>query len=106
MKKNILNLNLIRQQRSKLRTKSFDLLTKADNLRIKADTILGDYTIMVEEIVKRWLIGENPSIESYNPKAQAFKLFLKDDKLWTEAIFKKYGNIKVELIKRVEQEFK
>ena len=106
MEKGNIDLNLIWKRRCELRAKGFDLLAESDKLHSEAFNFIGGYKIRVEEIVKRWLKGENLFIECYNLKAEAFKLFAESDKSWAEAVLKKYGNIKIELTKRVEKEFK
>ena len=105
-KKDFFDLNVVWKRRCELRAKGYELLAESDELHEKADNFLGGYKIEAEEIVKRWLKGENLFIECYKLKAEAFKLFAESDKSWAEAILKKYGNIKIEFIKRVKEEIK
>ena len=105
-KKDFVDLNVIWKQRCELRAKGYELLVKSDKLHSEAFNFLGGYKIRAEEIVKRWLKGENLFIECYKLKAEAFKLFAESDKSWSEAILKKYGSIKIEFIKRVKEEIR
>ena len=105
-KKEIVNLNAVWKRRCELRAKGYEFLAKADKLHSEAFNFLGGYKIRPEEIIKRWLKGENLFMECYKLKAEAFGLFAESDKSWAEAILKKCGNIKIEMIKRVEKEFK
>ena len=106
-KKDIVDLNAVWKRRCELRAKGYELLKeKSDKLHSEAFNFMGGYKIRPEEIVKRWLKGENLFIECYKLKAEAFRLFAESDKSWAEAILKKYGNIKIELMKRVKEEIK
>jgi hypothetical protein len=104
-KGHLVDLNVVWKQRCELRTKGFELLAEADKLHAKAESFVGGYKIEVKD-VERWVEGENLYIESYNVKAEAWRLFAEGDKLWADAILTKYGNIKIEWIKRVEEEIK
>ena len=106
MEKVTVDLNAVWKRRCELRAKGYGLLKKADKLRAEADNFMGGYKIRPEEIVKRWIKGENLFIDCYKLKAEAWELFAEGDKSWAEAIFKKYGNIKIEFIKRVKEEVK
>ncbi len=104
-KGHLVDLNVVWKQRCEFRTKGFELLAEADKLHAKADSFVGGYKIEAKD-VERWVEGENLYIESYNVKAEAWKLFAEGDKLWAHAILTKYGNIKIEWIKRVEEKIK
>jgi len=94
-KVNFVDLNVIWKQRCKLRIKGFKLLVEGDKLKTEAFSFMGGYKIKAED-VKHWVKGENLLVECYKLKTEAWQLFAEGDKMWAEAILKKYGNIKIE----------
>ena len=97
-KVNSVDLNAVWKRRCELRTKGFKLLAEADKLKTEAFSFMGAYKIKAED-VKGWVKGENLLIDCYKLKTEAWQLFAEGDKLWAEAILKKYGNIKIEWIR-------
>ncbi len=95
---NIIDLSAIWKQRCELRAKGFGLLVEGDKLHAEATNFMGGYEIRAED-VKRWVKGENLYVEGYKLKTEAWQLFAEGDKLWAEAILKKYGNIQIEWIR-------